>query len=102
MLLTPEPFAALRVAVDGIEAFLKLQTYDFTPILSTQPPSDRAARREYLENALEDLLPQLTMIQQLHDRIGAARNVILRRHSLGHSALCPAQALPPELLRIVV
>lgn len=97
----PEPFTALGAAMDALDAFLKLQSFDFTPVVLTQPPPNRDARREYLHAAIEALDPQLTMIQQLRDRVGAVHRTLLRRRSMGCSALHPVSSLPPEVLQMI-
>lgn len=96
-----EPFSALQAALDGLDAFLRQQAPDLTPIVLTYPPTNRDARREYLKSVLDSLDPQLEMIQRLHTRIVDARNVILRRRSMCYMAQHPISALPPEILQII-
>lgn len=94
-------FAALEAAVNGLDAFLKLQAFDLTPVILTQPPPNRDSRREYLKAALDSLDPQLVMIQELDDRIGVARKIILRHRSMAYLALQPVSAIPSEVLQTI-
>lgn len=96
-----EPFADLEAALDSLDAYLRLQVPDLTPVLLTHPPSARDARREYLETMLDSLGPQLEMIQRLHTRVTNARNAILRRRSMCRMAQHPISSLPPEVLQII-
>lgn len=97
----PAPFAALQTAINGLDAFFKLQTFDLTPVILTQPPLNRDARPRTMEATLETLDPQLTMIQEMYARLGTAHNVILRLPSMAYSALRPVSAIPCEVLQIV-
>lgn len=95
------PFDQLEHAVSALETYLRGQAFDYSPLILSQPPSKREARRLDLQNVLAPLKQQMSRIVELHKRMTAIRDDLTRLHSMCHTALSPISALPHELLRRV-
>lgn len=93
-----EPFLNLRRSVDGLHTFLDTYTSDLSPVLLTQPPYHRLARRKVLQQGARTLDQQWSKFQEIFVELCDARAKLCRLRAMAQSALSPVSALPHEVL----
>lgn len=94
-----DAFGVVSSALDKLQEFLLHPNIDCTPIILTQPPLHRDARRAAIEQSLSVLDEQWTNMVALWQKLAQTRKQLKRRQAMCRSALSPISAMPSEILR---